>query len=122
MRSVLLFVCALALLASVSAAPCWDYRCSGSTYYGGLANQIIYSAFGQRSQPVYIGGNYDNGGLFGGSFGYSGSFGYGGGGGQGTGGGGYGNNRQRNCPTCGISNFGNGDHNVNKITIITNYG
>ncbi|OWR41638.1 hypothetical protein KGM_213454 [Danaus plexippus plexippus] len=64
MRFILLFVCALALFASVSAAPCYSNRCGGQ------------------------------------------------GGGHGGGGGGG-----RSCPTCGISNFGNGDHNANKITI-----
>ncbi|OWR45732.1 hypothetical protein KGM_215322 [Danaus plexippus plexippus] len=73
MRFIFLFVCALALLASVSAAPCYSNRCGGQ---GG---------------------------------------GHGGGGGGGGGGG-------RRCPTCGVSNFGNGNHNANKITIKRNYG
>ncbi|CAG9575383.1 unnamed protein product [Danaus chrysippus] len=117
MRFMFLFVCVLALVASVYTMPCWDYSCSGSGSSGGFAEQYSYSASGQRSQGGYDGGNYDNGGLFGGSGGYTRD------GGQRTGGGsGYGNRRQRNCPTCGVSNFGNGNHNQNKITVRRNYG
>ncbi|OWR45734.1 hypothetical protein KGM_215311 [Danaus plexippus plexippus] len=81
MRFILLFVCALALFASVSAAPCYSNRCGGQT--GG------YGGGGGRS----------------------------GGGGGGRGGGGRGG-----CPTCGVSNFGNGDHNANVITVSRHYG
>ncbi|XP_061383148.1 uncharacterized protein LOC116778808 [Danaus plexippus] len=84
MRFIFLFVCALALFASASAAPCYSNRCGGQT------------------------GGYGGGGGRGGG---------GGGGRGGRGGGGRGG-----CPTCGVSNFGNGDHNANVITVSRHYG